>query len=64
MSAVTDIEIYQRLTAVADEFEQLAARGPSLVGGTALHTACRTLRGMAEAVYEHSLSDNDGELPQ
>jgi hypothetical protein len=40
-------------------------RGPSLVGGTALNTASRTLRGMAEAVYEHSLGFGDeGPKPQ
>lgn len=65
MSQVSDLEIYQRFTAVAEEFEQMARRGVSLIGGTALNTACRSLRGMAEAVYEHSLAttDEDG-VPQ
>ena len=64
MSGVTDLEIFQRLNAVADEFDQLAARGASLVGGAALGTACRSLRGMAAAIYEHSLSSEEGVLPQ
>lgn len=65
MNPVSDLEIYQRITAVADEFDVLAKRGASLIGGTALSTACRTLRGMAQAIYEHSLasSEDDG-VPQ
>jgi acetaldehyde dehydrogenase (acetylating) len=64
MSGVTDLEIYQRLTAIADEFDQLTARGVSIVGGVALGTACRSLRGMAAAIYEHSLATDPGQLPQ
>lgn len=62
MSAVTDLEIYQRLTAIAEELDQMAARSPSLIGGTALSTARRSLVGMADAIYEHSLTlaDDDG----
>lgn len=65
MNPASDLEIYQRITAVADEFDLLAKRGASLIGGTALSTACRTLRGMAQAIYEHSLasSEDDG-VPQ
>jgi hypothetical protein len=59
MSPITDLEIHQRLAAVADEFERLQAEGVSLVGGVALSTATRTLRGMAQAIYEHSLTDDD-----
>jgi hypothetical protein len=64
MSALSDLEIYQRLNAMADELDQLAKRGVSLIGGTALNTAGRTLRGMAKAVYEHSLGVADDSLPQ
>ena len=65
MNPVSDIEIYQRFAAMADELDGLAKRGVSLIGGTALNTASRTLRGMAAAIYEHSLaaSEADG-LPQ
>jgi hypothetical protein len=65
MNPVSDLEIYQRFTAIAEEFDQLTKRGVSLIGGTALNTACRTLRGMADAIYEHSLmsSEADG-IPQ
>jgi hypothetical protein len=63
MSAVTDLEIYQRLTAIAEELEQMAGRSPSLIGGTALSTACRSLIGMADAIYEHSLTLADDEGP-
>ncbi|MDB5447015.1 MAG: hypothetical protein JWQ97_2332, partial [Phenylobacterium sp.] len=31
------------------------------IGGTALSTACRTLRGMASAIYEHSISLSEEE---
>jgi hypothetical protein len=65
MNPVSDLEIYQRLAAIADEFDLLAKRGVSLIGGTALNTACRSLRGMATAIYEHSLAVSDGDgLPQ
>jgi hypothetical protein len=65
MTAASDLEIYQRFVAMADELDALARRGVSLIGGTAVSTACRTLRGMATAIYEHSLasSEEDG-LPQ
>lgn len=65
MNPVSDLEIHQRFVALADEFDSLAKRGVSLIGGAALSTACRTLRGMAAAVYEHSLaaSEEDG-VPQ
>ncbi|CAN7456223.1 hypothetical protein LJR219_003004 [Phenylobacterium sp. LjRoot219] len=65
MSGISDLEIYQRFVAIADEFDQMTARGPSLIGGTALSTANRTLRGMAAAIYEHSLIVADDDvLPQ
>ena len=65
MSGISDLEIYQRFNAIAEEFDQLTGRAPSLIGGTALSTAIRTLRGMAAAIYEHSLmvADEDS-LPQ
>lgn len=59
MNPVSDLEVYQRILAMADELERIAAQGVSLVGGAALNTACRTLRGMAQAVYEHSLAAPD-----
>lgn len=52
----TDLEVYQHLTRTAEELEALAARSATLVGDTALRTAAQTVRGMATAVYEHSLS--------
>lgn len=65
MNPVSDLEIYKRFTEIAEEFDRMAAQGVSLVGGTALSTACRTLRGMAAAIYEHSLSTTEeGQLPQ
>ena len=65
MSGVTDLEIYQHLNAVADELDRMAAEGVSLVGGAALGTACRSLRGMAAAIYEHSLAaGEERQLPQ
>jgi hypothetical protein len=57
MSQVTDIAVYQKLTEVADELDQMAAEGPSLVGEVALDTAAKTVRGMAQAVYKHIMAD-------
>jgi len=62
MSGVSDLEIYQRLTAIVEDLEDMFQRGPTLIGGTALNTACKSLRGMASAIYEHSLSQDDTEL--
>jgi hypothetical protein len=61
MSGVSDLEIYQRLTAIVEDLEDMFQRGPTLIGGTALNTACKSLRGMASAIYEHSLSQDDTE---
>jgi len=57
MSAVTDIEVYQTLCVVADDLDSMAARGATLIGEAALQTAARTVRGMANAVYEQIMSD-------
>ncbi|HEY2749866.1 hypothetical protein [Phenylobacterium sp.] len=62
MSGVSDIAVYQKLTAIADELDQLAGEGATLVGEAALLTAARTVRGMASAVYQHIMSDNDESL--
>jgi hypothetical protein len=56
MSAPSDLDVYRRLVEAADEFEALAA-GASLIGETALKTAATTVRGMANAVYEHALNE-------
>jgi hypothetical protein len=58
MRALSDLDVYQHLVRSADELDQLAARSTSLVGETALKTAAMSVRGMATAVYEHSLSDD------
>jgi hypothetical protein len=63
MSTVSDIEVYQKLSAVADELDELASQGASLIGDTALNTAARTVRGMATAVYETIMSEAQ-ETPQ
>ena len=59
---VSDIQVYQKLTAVADELEQMAVDGATLVGETALITAAATVRGMANAVYEHIMNEAEGQL--
>lgn len=56
---ISDLDVYQKLTATADALEAVAAHAASLVGETALKTAAQTVRGMANAVYEHSLSGAD-----
>jgi hypothetical protein len=61
MNGVTDLEIYQRLTAMVEELDNMFARGPTFAGGAALNTASRTLRGMASALYEHSISSAEEE---
>jgi hypothetical protein len=58
----SDILVYQKLTAAADEFEQMAVDGATLVGEAALLTAAQTVRGMASAVYEHIMNEADGRL--
>ena len=58
----SDILVYQKLTAMADELEQLAVEGATLVGEAALITAAATVRGMANAVYEHIMAQGDGRL--
>ncbi|WP_374470884.1 hypothetical protein [Phenylobacterium sp.] len=55
---LSDLDVYQHLTRVAAELETLAAASASLIGETALKTAAQTVRGMANAVYEHSLADS------
>jgi hypothetical protein len=62
MGNVTDIEVYQKLTEIADDLEVMAARGATLVGEAALGTAVRTIRGMATAVYQHIMSDREETL--
>ena len=57
MAEISDITVYQKLTEVADELDQLAAEGATLVGEAALGTAAKTVRGMASAVYKHIMSD-------
>ena len=59
MSAVSDIEVYQKLSAVADELDSIAAKGATLVGNAALTTAAMTVRGMATAVYEQIMGEAD-----
>ncbi len=62
MAQITDIAVYQKLTEIADELDEMAAQGASLVGGAALDTAARNARGMATAVYKHIMSDDDRRL--
>ncbi len=62
MPGVTDIAVYQKLSEVADELDQLASEGVSLVGEVALGTASKTVRGMASAVYQRIMSDADEKL--
>ncbi|HEY8571801.1 hypothetical protein [Phenylobacterium sp.] len=55
---ITDLDVYQKLTATAEALEAVSLHAMSLVGETALKTAADTIRGMANAVYEHSLTDD------
>lgn len=62
MAEISDIAVYQKLTELADELDEMAAKGATLVGEAALLTAARTVRGMASAVYKHIMSDRDQAL--
>jgi hypothetical protein len=62
MAHTTDIAVYQKLTEIADEFDEMAAQGATLVGEAALLTAARTVRGMATAVYKHIMAEADPRL--
>jgi hypothetical protein len=55
---ISDLEVYHQLSSTAEALDGLAVMAVSLVGETALKTAAQTIRGMANAVYEHSLADD------
>jgi hypothetical protein len=59
MAEVSDIAVYEKLAQVADELEAMAAEGASLVGDAALSTAARTVRGMANVIYQHIMAGRD-----
>jgi hypothetical protein len=59
MAEVSDIAVYQKLSELADELDRMALQGATLVGETALLTAAKTVRGMANAVYQHIMSDRE-----
>jgi ubiquinone biosynthesis protein UbiJ len=62
MAQTSDIAVYQKLTEIADELDQMVAEGASVVGEVALTTASKTVRGMATAVYQRIMADRDDEL--
>jgi len=62
MAEVSDIAVYQKLSEIADELDQLASQGATVVGEGALDTAAKTVRGMASAVYRHIMSTDDETL--
>jgi hypothetical protein len=59
---ISDIEVYQKLSAVAAELQLMAAQGTSLVGEAALTTAAMTVQGMAAAVYEQIMAEGSEAL--
>lgn len=56
---LSDLDVYQRLAGAAELLEQWSGEAATLIGETALKTAAQTVRGMATAVYEHSLAHSD-----
>jgi hypothetical protein len=62
MAHTTDIAVYQKLTEIADELDEMAAQGATLVGEAALLTGARTVRGMANAVYKHIMAEAEQRL--
>jgi hypothetical protein len=59
--SLSDLQVYQQLAGTADALEELSGMAASLIGQTALKTAAQTVRGMANAVYEHSLAKGGSE---
>ena len=55
---LTDLDVYRRLSAMADDLEQMATAAITLVGETALKTAAQNVRGLANVIYEHCLGDD------
>ena len=62
MATTSDIAVYQKLSEIADDLDEMAAQGASLVGDAALVTASRNVRGMATAVYKHIMNAADERL--
>jgi hypothetical protein len=62
MTEVSDITVYQKLSEIADELDEMAVQGATLVGNAALTTAAKTVRGMASAVYAHIMADREERL--
>jgi hypothetical protein len=57
---LSDLEVYKSLTAAADDLDRLSTMATSLIGEAALQTAANSVRGMANAVYEHALNEDGG----
>ena len=62
MAKVSDIAVYQKLAEFADELDEMAAQGATLVGEAALLTAAKTVRGMSNVIYKHIMADSDERL--
>jgi len=62
MAETSDIAVYQKLSEMADELDEIALQGASIVGNAAVTTASRNLRGMATAVYRHIMADDETKL--
>ena len=61
MQPQTDLDVYRRLSAMAEELDRLSGETESLVSSTALDTAAMSLRGVASAIYQHCLSQDEEE---
>jgi hypothetical protein len=57
IESLSDLDVYRRLCEAAEGLESLAAEAGSLIGETAAKTAALSVRGMAQAVYEHAIED-------
>ena len=55
---ISDLDVYQKLTATADALEAVAAYAASLVGETALAMPRTVWAAVFSAVYEHSLTSD------
>ncbi|WP_411287502.1 hypothetical protein [Phenylobacterium sp.] len=57
---LSDLDVYRRLREAAEALDRMAEEAASLVGETASKTAAASVRGMANAVYQHALADDAG----
>ncbi len=56
---LSDLDVYRRLSALAEELEQIAVDAVTVVGEAAAQSCAQTVRGAARVIYEHCLSEDE-----